>query len=506
MTNIGDRVLSINNEKVGTIRSIDFNETSEPLFGIEWDPEPNDEPDEKSVCKVTSKLQFYNKDLFNTGISFQDALIDRYLSDDGNLEFFVGLKKAYEYCRRLSSLSLEKMNISYCSCNKLEQNYEKSLFYELSTCLKNIESIYLNDNLISNWETVYCILSHLKNAKYLVLNGNQIMSSNEGKKFIFDKIRVLSLSKTSIEFEQITSMCNENSVFPNVEYINVSSNKYLSLNVKNKNGTIKEIDISYNMLDNWEMFRSRILENFIKLSAINISNNNFMNIPEIDSKSDVKHVYPNIAKLIMDGCGLETLNSILYISRAFPNLEEISLRSNRIFKVKNRYYDVRSIIISLFPNIKTYNKSILKQDDIISSQRYYISQYLVHMNSDLREMDPNSDILLNFMSKNIFNNSENVNIEERPPEAKYIELTFMSKFKQSEKLTPTIKINRKITVSEIKVLISRLYKIPRSKPLKLIFENDNMSINIDEYSNTLTLSDIGINDSGNISILDSTLN
>ncbi|KAH8740699.1 LRR repeats protein [Cryptosporidium ryanae] len=504
MINIGDRVLSIDNG-VGTVRSISISENSEQLFVIQWDSELNNDSTQEFICEGTNKFKHYNKGSFNTGVSFQHAIINRYLSEEYNSEFFVGLKMAYEYCRRLSSLSLENMNISCCSCDKLKENYDKSIIQKLSTCFKNVESVYLNNNLISDWKTVYCILSHLTNTRYLILNGNKMSKNSEKNKLTFDKIKILSLSKTNIEFEKVAAMCNEDSVFPNVEHINISSNNYSYLEFNGKNNVINVIDLSYNMILDWEIFRIKILENFVKLSTINISNNNFINIPEINSESNINYVYPNVNELIMDECGLETLNSILYLSRTFPNLKQISLRNNKLFGAKSCEYDMRSIIISLFPNIKTYNRSIIKQEDIVSSQRYYISQYLVHMNADLRKIDPNSDILLNFMSNNVSNDIKNLNIEEKSQEAKYIELKFIPKFKKSE-LMPTIKINKKITISEIKMIISRLYKIPKNEPLKLTFENENTNIDISEYNNTLTLNDIGISNSGNIFILDSSLN
>ncbi|KAJ1612390.1 LRR repeats protein [Cryptosporidium canis] len=340
------------------------------------------------------KLEFIDTNQKSSGIYFQEAIRDRYLSDE-EAEYFVGLKKAEEYCKKISTLSLEGMGISACICKKymdMSEYFENSSFSYDKIC-----SLCLDNNLLNDWNSLFCILSHLPKLEYLTINGNQFKETNCPTKHRFDNIKVLSMSKTFVEFEYLMTLLGKDSIFPNVNYLNISSNNYKHISIKCVNFTVQKLDLSLNMLSDWEMMKCA-LTRMPGLNSLNISDNCLMKLPILRLCTSVDMEFPRIVELNLDNCGITELGTIIYLRKAFPNLEHFSIRKNDV--LESNIIDMRSIIISLIPNIKTFNKSIISKQDITSYQRYYISQYTVHKNGILKEVDPNGDILCEFVMIN----------------------------------------------------------------------------------------------------------
>ncbi|KAJ1614906.1 LRR repeats protein [Cryptosporidium canis] len=445
------------------------------------------------------KLEFIDTNQKSPGIYFQEAIRDRYLSDE-EAEYFVGLKKAEEYCKKISTLSLEGMGISACICKKymnMSESFENSSFSYDKIC-----SLCLDNNLLNDWNSLFCILSHLPKLEYLTINGNQFKETNCPTKYRFDNIKVLSMSKTFVEFEYLMTLLGRDSIFPNVNYLNISSNNYTHISIKCVNSTVQKLDLSLNMLSDWEMMKC-VLTRMPGLNSLNISDNCFMKLPILKLYTSVDMEFPRIVELNLDNCGIKELGTIIYLRKAFPNLEHLSIRKNDV--LESNIIDMRSIIISLIPNIKTFNKSIISKQDITSYQRYYISQYTVHKNGILKEVDPNGDILCEFVMINdlIVDKDLTPKYPDSPKNEKYLDISFIPQCKSCLGQVPArIKINKNMAISDVKVLIWKMYKIQKNESLEYIFVNNKTKIPIDGYSDSYSLADIGIETSGKIYIQD----
>ncbi|OII73710.1 uncharacterized protein cubi_03508 [Cryptosporidium ubiquitum] len=472
---LGNRVSHLEDERIGTVCSIKVNERGEELFEVRWDSDSNynlvKDVENASSCfinrnTVDKKFEFLKINELSPGISFQEAIRDRYLCDE-EVEYFVGLKKAQEYCKKISTLSLEKMKVFSCGCkeliNCLEPPKELSLYYN------NITSLCLNNNLLTDWNSLFCILSHLPKLECLTLNGNRFKKISYFNHFQFDNIKVLSMSKTFVEFEQLMLLFKKDSALPNVNYINLSSNNYSFISINYSNTTIQKLDLSLNSLSDWEVIKN-LLIHLSGLSSLNISNNQFSKLPISKINTNINIEFPNILELNLDNCGIVELGTIVYLRKVFPNLEHISVRNNKI--MDNSKIDMRSIVISILPNLKTFNKSIINKQDIISYQRYYISQYTVGKNDLLKEVDPNGDILCEFVIKNdiIIHQDPTPNSDNSQKDEKYLDICFIPYFKSCLNCTPKrIKINKNMAISDVKVLISKIYKIKENESLEFIF-------------------------------------
>ncbi|KAH8583572.1 LRR repeats [Cryptosporidium sp. chipmunk genotype I] len=504
---LGDRVSHLEDERIGTVCSISFTENGEELFGVIWDLDQNCNLLNLGIKNISSNInkndlekkpEIHKTNELSSGISFQEAIRDRYLCDE-EVEYFVGLKKAQEYCKKISTLSLERMKVFKCACKELIGSLEP--LENLTLCYNNINSLCLNNNLLSNWNSLFCILSHLPKLECLMINGNRLKEISYNR-FQFNSIKVISMSKTFVEFEQLMLLFRKDSVLPNVNYINLSSNKYTLVSMNYSNQTIQRLDLSLNLLSDWNMIEN-ILTYLSGLKSLNISYNYFLKLPILKINTNTNIEFPSILELNLDNCGIIELGTIVYLRKVFPNLEHLSLRSNKI--MDNTQIDLRSIIISILPNIKTFNKSIISEQDIISYQRYYISQYTVLKNNILKEIDPNGDIFCEFVMKN------NILIHQDPMpdtdnvsrDEKYLDISFIPQFKCRIDCNPTrIKINKNMAVSDVKVLIWKIYKIKENESLEYIFVSNKTKIKIEGYSDSHSLADLGIEKNGKIYIQD----
>ncbi|KAF7458433.1 L domain-like protein [Cryptosporidium felis] len=491
----------------GTVVSIISHVGTKDIFEIELDSDisiNSHTTTKNSMDELRSNKEiiFTKKDEISTGISFQEAVRNRYLSEE-DADLFVGSKKSCEYLKNIVSLSLENMNISSCMCKRLVDNSIESPSENSFLYYPNITSLCLNDNLFSDWKTLYCIISHLPKLEYLTINGNQLKKMVELSTFQFKSIKVISLSRTYIDFGQIISICGKDSVFPNVEYINASSNNYRLVSNNLRNRTVKKLDLSVNRINDWNLVENNILSNMSNLTSLNISENPLINLPKLKIGSNINYKYENILELNLDNCGIKELETIVYFRESFPNLQHISLRNNEF--LNGEKIDMRSIIISLIKKIKTYNRSIIDHKEIVSCQRYYIYQYTVCKNKQLREIDPNGEILCEFVIENEIIRDENSdsNPKSENKEGKYIDINFTPQSKLLVESAPTkIKINNKMPISDIKVLIWRLFKIPKNDSFEYVFVNNKTKVKIDGYSDSYSLVDLGIETSGNIYIQD----
>lgn len=506
---LGDRVAHFKDGKIGTICNISTDDNGEKLLGVRWDSysslnSENTDAENQLSCFSTEnipdrKLELLKTNQISSGISFQEAIRDRYLCDE-EVEHFVGLKKAQEYCRKMSILSLQGMRINACICKKLSESLQPT--ENLSLCYNNINSLCLDNNLLTDWNSLFCILSHLPKLECLTLNGNRFKGIFYSSFHKFDNIKVLSMSKTYVGFKQVMTLFRKDSVLPNVNYINLSSNNYTHISINYVNFTIQKLDLSINFLSDWEMIK-KVLTKLPGLNSLNISYNHLLKLPTLKINADNSMEFPEILELNLDNCGIKELGTIIYLRKAFPNLEHFSIRNNEV--MDNSNIDMRSVIISLLPNIKTYNKSIISKQDIISYQRYYISQYTVHRNNTLKEFDPNGDILCEFVMKNdiIIDQDLMSKSQDSFKDEKYLDINFIPQCKCCFDCMPTrIKINKNMAISDIKVLIWKIYKIQKSESLEYIFVNNKIKIIIDGYSDSYSLADIGIETSGKIYIQD----
>lgn len=353
-------------------------------LGVEWD-EPERGKNNGSLEGITyftteiegagSFIKLDNRRIMKEKYNFVEALVRHYSNDDEiiheTIKFgtkvaenfgFDKLNRLQSDFRNLVSISLERKNIytSFDDSGKVGTMFKS---------LNNVTSLDLSFNLINDLNSVWDIVDNLNSLKELNLNGNRFFNLIKGfNGKLHKELRSIKLSSTNIKISQVVEMVLPK--FPSLQQISLAGNRYTDSDVENVaiyHPSLLSIDLSFNKL--------QCIPNLLEsLEEINLADNFISYLP------DVK-IYNDIRLLDFRNNMIQNWDTVDRMYIMFPRLTELRINGNPLFD----NLSVEEMTINLIARfecqgskddeykIKKLNGSFMKNDEIESSELFFIS-------------------------------------------------------------------------------------------------------------------------------------
>ncbi|SCM20016.1 cytoskeleton associated protein, putative [Plasmodium chabaudi adami] len=385
-------------------------------------------------------------------------------------DYFTGSNNVSNINTHYSEPTLDEMNRSSDNTSKNLNNYtEKSM---KTVCCENINKT--NDTTKNNSYDVnftngnnsnssrdeeegcdHIKVDLLKNLRKIVLNDNYLYSYEELFYFIYKIKHIESI------------YLNNNKFSDNSNLINIAYNIC----------TQKEKQNSQDISVNNENPQS------IGQSAFDVINENFSNIKEFLFDNNEINNY-------------ETFRDLFYV---LYNIEILKLQNYKFMEKKK---NLRYILISIMPNLKVLNYSCINKNERINSERFFISLY---------QRDPIAKIfnepVLNKkhsdrLEKLHYKATEDHGTSERSKsmQGNVINIQIIPEFINSQKFNIIKKkVNKNMSIKDLKYLCSRLYSIPITK-IKMFYTDENNPLCIEITDTNSSLYTYGIEDNSKIKI------
>ncbi|SCM20750.1 cytoskeleton associated protein, putative [Plasmodium chabaudi chabaudi] len=385
-------------------------------------------------------------------------------------DYFTGSNNVSNINTHYSEPTLDEMNRSSDNTSKNLNNYtEKSM---KTVCCENINKT--NDTTKNNSYDVnftngnnsnssreeeeecdHIKVDLLKNLRKIVLNDNYLYSYEELFYFIYKIKHIESI------------YLNNNKFSDNSNLINIAYNIC----------TQKEKQNSQDISVNNENPQS------IGQSAFDVINKNFSNIKEFLFDNNEINNY-------------ETFRDLFYV---LYNIEILKLQNYKFMEKKK---NLRYILISIMPNLKVLNYSCINKNERINSERFFISLY---------QRDPIAKIfnepVLNKkhsdrLEKLHYKATEDQGTNERSKsmQGNVINIQIIPEFINSQKFNIIKKkVNKNMSIKDLKYLCSRLYSIPITK-IKMFYTDENNPLCIEITDTNSSLYTYGIEDNSKIKI------
>ncbi|VTZ68261.1 cytoskeleton associated protein, putative [Plasmodium chabaudi chabaudi] len=385
-------------------------------------------------------------------------------------DYFTGSNNVSNINTHYSEPTLDEMNRSSDNTSKNLNNYtEKSM---KTVCCENINKT--NDTTKNNSYDVnftngnnsnssreeeegcdHIKVDLLKNLRKIVLNDNYLYSYEELFYFIYKIKHIESI------------YLNNNKFSDNSNLINIAYNIC----------TQKEKQNSQDISVNNENPQS------IGQSAFDVINENFSNIKEFLFDNNEINNY-------------ETFRDLFYV---LYNIEILKLQNYKFMEKKK---NLRYILISIMPNLKVLNYSCINKNERINSERFFISLY---------QRDPIAKIfnepVLNKkhsdrLEKLHYKATEDQGTNERSTsmQGNVINIQIIPEFINSQKFNIIKKkVNKNMSIKDLKYLCSRLYSIPITK-IKMFYTDENNPLCIEITDTNSSLYTYGIEDNSKIKI------
>ncbi|SCN59370.1 cytoskeleton associated protein, putative [Plasmodium chabaudi chabaudi] len=385
-------------------------------------------------------------------------------------DYFTGSNNVSNINTHYSEPTLDEMNRSSDNTSPILNNYtEKSM---KPVCCENINKT--NDTPKNNSYDVnftngnnsnssreeeegcdHIKVDLLKNLRKIVLNDNYLYSYEELFYFIYKIKHIESI------------YLNNNKFSDNSNLINIAYNIC----------TQKEKQNSQDISVNNENPQS------IGQSAFDVINENFSNIKEFLFDNNEINNY-------------ETFRDLFYV---LYNIEILKLQNYKFMEKKK---NLRYILISIMPNLKVLNYSCINKNERINSERFFISLY---------QRDPIAKIfnepVLNKkhsdrLEKLHYKATEDQGTSERSKsmQGNVINIQIIPEFINSQKFNIIKKkVNKNMSIKDLKYLCSRLYSIPITK-IKMFYTDENNPLCIEITDTNSSLYTYGIEDNSKIKI------
>ncbi|CRG98410.1 cytoskeleton associated protein, putative [Plasmodium relictum] len=376
---------------------------------------------------------------------------DRNFNSEEKRHDFIYLNKSISNMDNVSQLKkknfYESKNVK--ENNKVEMNNKNDLNVTNEKCddknYLNYNNNNNNMNFLNSNENVFCYSTEFfRNLRKIVLNDNYLYDYEELFYFVY-KINSIQ------------------SVFLN-------DNKYSDNN--------KLIDIVYSLC---------------------LEENNKMEFNNLDKFEFINTKFNNIKEFLFDNNEIknyETLRDLFYI---FYDLEILKIQNKNNFKEKK---NLRYIFISILPKLKVLNHSCINKNERINSERFFISLY---------QKDPivkifNAMVLNNRHSDRLEQihyeaNEGDINTEKKKCiQNNLISITIIPEFLNSQKYNIIKKkVNKYMSIKDLKYLCSRLYSIPLSE-LRLFYTDENSPLCIEIFDTNASLYTYGIDNDSKIKV------
>ncbi|KAG5358580.1 Protein PAC2 [Yarrowia sp. B02] len=245
----------------------------EDAIGVEWD-DPARGKNDGSVKAVKLfecsqpgagsflKAQALEKKQVRYGVSFQEAVIERYASESRVEEIKIGTKMGQvlgfdnKGLENLTSINLAGKGVSSASRTD-------------SLPLDHVLHLDLSFDLFSSFDTVLQCLETTPNVEWMSLNGNRFRVDSTGAQF--PSLTSLTLTNTLLSEQEVLDVIGH---FPNLTHLVLAHNKTLkSLDLRATR--LQFLDLSFNQLDNLSQIQLPA-----SLTSLNLAQNNLAQLSE----------------------------------------------------------------------------------------------------------------------------------------------------------------------------------------------------------------------------------
>ena len=302
----------------------------------------------------------------------EDAVINTYGENFKRIEF-LGFDKIWERLQdmgKVQELGLNSLKISH---------FGKA--GEIGKLCGNLRNLYLEKNLLRNWEQVFALGKELRNLEMLSISFNNLELSpnwteretlrsfnSEGETIpfkkdtleYFPKLEKIVLIETNMTFKKLNQLID---YFPKVTELvlpNNQCNDFDEIEFE-KYRNIDSLNLEANDIDTEQGHKLDALTKLGKLEKLCIIKNNIKRILCAEKFEKLTHL--NISENnISDGIILRDI-------RKMPNIESIRSMRNILNDV-HTYRHLRQWVIAELPTIDTYNGAKLKKLERKDSELY----------------------------------------------------------------------------------------------------------------------------------------
>ncbi|CDU17443.1 cytoskeleton associated protein, putative [Plasmodium yoelii] len=295
----------------------------------------------------------------------------------------------------------------------------------------------------------------LKNLRKIVLNDNYLYSYEELFYFIYKIKHIESIYLNNNKF-------NDNSNLINIAYnMCIQKEKQNPQDISVNNGNTQSIGHS----------------------TFDVINKNFSHIKEFLFDNNEINNY-------------ETFRDLFYV---LYNIEILKLQNYKFMEKKK---SLRYILISIMPNLKVLNYSCINKNERINSERFFISLY---------QRDPIAKIF----NEPVLNRKHSDRLEKmhykatedqgtieksKSMQGNVINIQIIPEFINSQKFNIIKKkVNKNMSIKDLKYLCSRLYSIPITK-IKMFYTDENNPLCVEITDTNSSLYTYGIEDNSKIKI------
>ena len=478
-------------------------------YGVEWDVDGRGkhsgelEGVKYFTCSRPGNGSFVRERKLDFGVDVVAALISKF-SELHSKEQFPEFECVYhvsknesggfeEKLKRLERVSLRGTNVSHGSTDG------KSL----SSVAPNIVGLDLSNTLLCDWQEVVKIVTELPHLTELDVSGLHLKDTS----FTLDesKLQTLPLKTLVVNYMNLNwlQVLVLSSFFSGLQELHASFNNIHSLELEgNINlNCLHKLNLEGNGLSNWdEVF---LLNALPCLEMLILSKNPLGNISFPGDIMDIAHIFPKLKSLALINVMISSWDSINQLNR-MKALEVLLLKCCPLMSDINQY-DARQELIARIAKCSTLNGSSVTVKERKAAERAYLKKYgqewlLSGGNTDALNLkvDPNfvikhprysSLLQIHGVPEGLGLSSSNLNTLK----SNLIVVTIKC-VNDIEKKPVTKKLPATMTISKLKGLLQRLFKVsPSCQILSYVDENAH-EVKLDDDLRPLSFYSVGSGD------------
>ena len=500
---VGQRLV-LEGEK-GTLRwkgKLERKEEKGEYFGVEWDLPSTKGKNDGSLegknyfqCKFgrASFVPLKKMEKAKLERKVGEALKGKYESEEqfffdrqNNFVQTVKSKVQIELVVEKERKKLEELKIVSLRGCQVRDNQNANLHLILPKC----SEIDLSDNLFVNLEESLS-LSSLSSFETLNLSENYLTGDISSSKFSCIRLKTLVLDKTFPNFN-ISQLGGLEKCFPSLQEIFLRENRIETLKEINPTSfpSLKMIDLSENEFQDWKELS--VLDNLESLESLRINRNKL---------KQINFTLQKVKSLSIDENLFENWSSLISLDE-FPSLTSLRISTCPLFQ-SVLPQERRLLVIANFTHLEILNGSQVSVDERKNAERFYIQKVMkgTKKEEEREELEREMPKLKQLISKHGTFLPESESGEENERRGNLVEIKFENVCNESSVQTLSKQIPLSIQVSQLKFLLTKLFKLSNFESKSLYYKAKNEPVPLKLNQDEATLLSYSVSD-GTIIIVD----
>ena len=513
MADFGTRVIC--DGEYGTVKYFgEVPPTSGLWYGVEWDVDGRGKHSGEHegvkyfTCSRPGNGSFVRAKKLDFGVDIVTALISKF-SELHSKEQFPEFDCVYhvsknesggleEKLKRLERVSLCGTNVSRCSTD------ERSL----SLVSPNIVELDLSNTLLCDWQEVVKIANELPCLAELNVSGLHLKESSftlDGSKLQASPLKTLVVNYMHLNWHQVLAL---SSMFSGLQELHASFNNIncLKLDDNENLSSLRKLNLEGNKLSDWsEVF---LLNALPCLEILLLSENPLGDISFPGDIMGVTDIFPKLKSLALINSMISSWSSVNQLNR-LKALEVLLLKCCPLMSDINQY-DARQELIARISRCSALNGSSVTVKERKAAERAYLKKYgqewlssggntgvtQMQIDSNFTTKHPRYSSLVEVHGapEGLGASSSNVNTLK----SSLIVVTIKC-VNDINKQSVTKKLPATMTISKLKGLLHRLFKVlPSCQMLSYVDENGH-EVKLDDDLRSLSFYSIGSGDTIHLS-------